>query len=166
MGCPVPAPAGWSNQTGGNHVEGAATLAKYQPYVYRGRAVSCDLDITVYTGGNIAGSSWNTAEGAADLKSAHSPGVHTPRPGQRALLNCPVYVKPTLDWADNYQSPSHDSKHTKMWSDWAGFGVMGHPTAENVAYADGHVLYYSSNGVPFRYVNPEEGKLSVSYVFP
>ena len=166
LGCPVPAPAGWSNQTGGNLFEGGATLAKYQPYVYRGRAASCDLDITVYTGGNIAGCSWNTGDGPEELKSAHTPSANSPRASRQVLLNCPVYVKPTPDWSDNFQSPSHDLKSFKMWSDWGGFGVMGHPVAENVGYADGHVLYYTSKGVKFRYVNPETGKLSASYVIP
>jgi len=97
MGCVVQAPTGWYNPTGGNHLEssGSQTYLKNQPYVYRGRATSTDLDITVYTGGNIAGGDWNTsgANGEpADLMSAHRPKLTTPRPGHRVLLNCPCYV--------------------------------------------------------------------------
>lgn len=166
LGCTVPAPAGWANQTGGNPFESAATIAKTEPYVYRGRATNCDLDITVYAGGSIAGGDWNTsgANGEpADLMSAHRPTPTTPRLPNRVLLNCPVYVKPTPDWSDNYQSPPHNLASAKMWSDFAGFGVMGHPVAENVGFADGHVRYFDSHGRKLMYVDPERETVTTNY---
>ena len=168
MGCTVPAPTGWDNQTGSNHLElpGAATLARYQPYVYRGRATSCDLDITVYAGGSIAGGDWNQsgANGEPpDLMSAHRPTLTTNRLEARVLLNCPVYVKPTPDYSDNYQSPSHNLSRYKMWSDWAGFGVMGHPIAENVGFGDGHVRYFDSGGQKLMYVDPQRETVTPTY---
>jgi len=161
LGCSIPVPSGWNATTGSNHVEDSTILRRYPAFVYRGRAVSCDLDVDIYVGGNIAGSSWNTSEGPPLLKSAHRPSAKTTRASKEVLFNCPVFTRSIP--GDGVQRQPHRLA-TKLWSEWAGFGVMGHPVAENVGWADCHVRYFDSQGAKFVYVNPVTSTLTANYM--
>jgi prepilin-type N-terminal cleavage/methylation domain-containing protein len=166
MGCNVPVPNGWDTSVAGNQVEGATGDLAHPAFVYRGRAVTNDIDVDIYTGGNIVGSSWNTADGPPDLRSAHRPRVDGFRMANEVLFNCPVFTKPINAFTDNMQVPTHNLAAIKLWSEWGGFGVFGHAIAQNTGFGDGHVRFYDSNGQKFMYINPLTYELTTAYFFP
>jgi prepilin-type N-terminal cleavage/methylation domain-containing protein len=164
LGCNVPVPHGWNSTVGGNQFPGDpeyvgesdydVTVLTAPPFVYRGPGAIDESNIDVYTGGNIMQNSWNPRSPTAD-----SPHYKSMNLKIEVMLNCPVFTYNLYNPDDNKQIQPHQSDfgRYKLWSEWGGFGVYGHPLAENVGWNDGHVMYEDSNNAHFVYVNPHDG---------
>ena len=163
MGCVIPPPDNsWELVTNGNDVEGdwVADVRQAPPFVYRGRACGTSADINVYAAGNIA-----FAPGGWFYEHAARRSLHNPEPNGgkvKIILNCNLFKKNIPN--DNMQVQPHqfNQNTVKYWSELAGFGALGHIVAENVGWSDGHVQYVDSNGMKFRYVDPNTGKISAT----
>jgi len=166
LGCNLPRPDGFDCTVAGNHIEsdGSESLEKNPPFIYFGRGVANYAAITIYTGGNIADRSWNTSECPRAFRSAHSPKPTQSR--AEVMLTCPTFSKPTSDYSDSYQIQPHGIRYQpKMWSEFAGFGVAGTVTAQNVCWNDGSVRFMDSGGKKFRYIVPETREFTPSIVY-
>jgi type II secretory pathway pseudopilin PulG len=163
LGCGLERPDGWTCTVGGNFVEpnNSASLRKNPPFIYYGRAVGHHLDVTIYTGRNLADNSTN---------AAGSRYTHEPRPNQKrasVILSCPTFTKPVEGTSDTFQIQPHGRRMVvKRYSELGGYGVAGTATAENVAWTDGSVLFFDSKGQKFLYIDPERRAFQPSRSIP